>query len=77
MLELRNLRYMGLIRMNGLIRSGARWENIKKDPMVRHFMDSPEGQLLNSVLTTTKDQATLEAEFKLSKARELRGGIIR
>lgn len=77
MLELRNLRYMGLIRMNGLIHSGARWENIKKDPMVRHFMDSPEGQLLNSVLTTTKDQATLEAEFKLAKARELRSGIIR
>lgn len=72
-----NFRMLGLTRMEWLIKSGARLEDIKKDPLVIKFLTSPEGKLLEWVIFSQKDPQLLESEYYLAKARELRTSIIR
>ncbi|MFZ4461555.1 MAG: hypothetical protein ACOYN2_03300 [Patescibacteria group bacterium] len=48
--ETANLRYLGLVRFEGLIASGARLEAIKKDALVVKFLASPEGRLMEGIL---------------------------
>ena len=77
MLEILEMRLRGMTRMESLIKSGATLEVIKKDPFVAKFLTSPEGLLVQSVIFSNKDSRVLEAEYYLSKARELKSNIIR
>ncbi len=46
MLEIMEMRLQGMARMEGLIKSGATLEAVKKDPFASRFLASPEGQLM-------------------------------
>lgn len=46
MLETMEMRLQGIGRMEGLMKSGAALETIKKDPFASRFLASPEGQLM-------------------------------
>ena len=77
MFETMEMRLRGMARMESLIKSGATLEAVKKDPFAAMFLQSPEGQLMQGVMFSGKDSKSLEAEYYLAKARELKSGIIR
>lgn len=72
-----NLRYLGLVRLEGLIASGARLDAVKKDPLVVKFLASPEGKLMEGIMFGKSDFGTLQSQYDLEKAREFKSSIIR
>ncbi|GAB0174566.1 MAG: hypothetical protein HHAS10_04450 [Candidatus Altimarinota bacterium] len=70
--ELVGMRNIALPRIEYALKEGKRWEDIQKDPLMKSFLDSPEGRLMTSQ-SSSPDEAM--ADFYLDKARELRKKI--